>query len=194
MAAAGLAEVRGLLHIPMPWACPLSETPRRPAGTHKGRRLATRGIGPVLAAYDKVLESDRMTSRRSRLAAGRRAYRGPTRAGPLMRSWLDRKGCATRSPPTWQSLARAPASRRTLSPRRQKRSFRRLANTRPPERPAPLFRFLKHTHAVLRHLVIASAATPDQQSEAHVVIGLDLLTGRADRRRGSPAACRQASG
>lgn len=178
MAAAGLGEVRALLQIPTRSA-PLGvsvESDPASARQQRTRGDALWGRGDwsgALGAYDKAVESDPDDLETLALRGWARLISG--RPGPALdaRRWLDRRGWRDPLAPYMALLGVLAARRDVQSDAAETFLSEGLANTRPPDWPAPLFRFLKHTLPTTA--LIAAADTPDHQSEAHVVIGLDLL-------------------
>ena len=101
-----------------------------------------------------------------------RMIAGEPGAGSEARRWLDAKGWRDPFAPYMALLGVMASRREGKADAADEFLTEALANTRPPDWPSPVFRYLKRTLSSAE--MIAAADAPDRQSEAHLVVGLGL--------------------
>ncbi len=132
--------------------------------------------GPAaVVAYGKALKADPENLETLAFRGWSRLIAGEPGGSQDARLWLDRKGWRDAFAPYMALLGVLAARSDGQAETADLFLNEALANTRPPGWPAPVFRYLKHTMPSTE--LIAAADTADHQSEAYLVIGLDLFLG-----------------
>ncbi|MCA1684429.1 MAG: tetratricopeptide repeat protein, partial [Planctomycetia bacterium] len=139
-----------------------------------GNHLRGSGDWPgAIAEYTRALEADPKDADALAFRGWSRACLGDPAAGSDARSWLDLKGWRDPFAP-YMALLGLLSERR--AGREQAASVyldEAMANTRPPDWPSLLFRYLRRTMTSMD--LLAAADAPGKLTEARAVIGLDLL-------------------
>jgi tetratricopeptide (TPR) repeat protein len=192
-AEAGLAQVRDLARLrgqsPSPSPTPTARDALavRQAPSESARLCALgnsrRDAGDwrgAIVEFTRALEADPENADALASRGWSRLCGGEAGAEADARVWLDRKGWRDPFAPYMALLGVLAARREGHAPAAAAFLDEALANTRPPDWPAPLFRYLKRTTPSTDLLAAAAAGGPDRVAEARTVIALDLL-GRGER-------------
>ncbi len=137
------------------------------------RRRGSGDWSGAIAEYSRALELDPKNSDAYAFRGWSRGCQGDPAAEADARAWLDLKGW--RDPfASYMALLGVLTARQAGHDQAASVFLdEALANSHPPAWPSPLFRYLKRTMSAVD--LLAAADAPDKLTEAHTVIGLDLL-------------------